>query len=65
MVVKSLICVAGSKEKRNETTKPVQGFLSSLQVAEAGKRWLRWLKIDGSDKIGERVQKAARNDVFV
>lgn len=26
MVVKSLICVAVSKEKRNETTEPAQGL---------------------------------------
>jgi len=64
MVMKSLICVAGNREKRNETTKLVQGFLYSLQAAEAGRRLLEQLKIDGSDKMGERVLKGARNDAF-
>lgn len=64
MVVKSLICVAGSKEKRNETTKPLLGFLSSWQAAEARRRLLERLKIDGNDKMGERVPKEARNGAF-
>lgn len=38
--------------------------MCTWQAAEAGKRLLERLKIDGSDKIGERVLKVAKNDAF-
>lgn len=57
-----LCCWEQREEKWNY--KASAGLLNPLQVAEAGKRWLELLKIDGSDKIGEKAQKGARNDTF-